>query len=194
MDIKSALSSAGKAIKNLGLKELTPKESQDMMKNLVNKNGQVLKGSMFKPGTLLTYRYQAEDKSQVWDRTPFVMVLSSNSKYVLGLNFHWAPVQKRVWLVNYIIKMNRKNIRAGKPMSITYKKMKPAIKYIGLYPVIRLYLKKNISRYGVIVPDDMFMPAARLRSETFTGGKVNSTTLWSRAVMKAKSAKRKLTA
>ena len=71
--------------------------------------------------------------------------------------------------------------------------MKGAIKGIGLYPVIRLYIKNRISAKGVIIPDSMLIQAAKMKSETFTGGKVSSTTLWSRAVQKAKTAKRKLT-
>ena len=70
---------------------------------------------------------------------------------------------------------------------MTYRKIKPAVNQIGLYPVIRLYIKKNISIYGLKVPDDMLMQAAKMKTETFTGGKTNSTTLWSRAVLKTKS-------
>jgi len=191
MNLKSILKKISKTLK--GQKELTPKESQEMMSNLINKNAKTLSISDFKPGTLLTFKYNAKDKSQIYDKTPFVMVIKQTSKYVLGVNFHWAPVKKRLILVEYILKQNSKNIRNNNSLKIKYHDLKGALNTIGMYPVIRLYIKKRISSKGIIVPDELIRQAAKMKSETFTQGRASSTTLWSRAVQKAKTTKRKLT-
>ena len=177
--------------KNLGTKELTPKESVEMMQNLIKTSKTNIQKEL-KPGTLIMFKYDAKDKSEIYDRTPFVMVLSKTSKYLLGVNFHWMPVSKRQVLVDFILKSNSKNIRNKRPITMSYKRIKGAVKAIGLYPVIRLYLRGRISKLGVRVPDELISTAAKMRGETFTQGKASSTTLWQRALQKYKTAKRKL--
>ena len=167
-------------IKNMGVKELTPKESIEMMKNLM-KTSKVNIQNELKPGNLVTFMYDAKDKTQIYDKTPFVMVLSTTSKYLLGVNFHWLPVTRRAILVDYILKKNQINIRKKQPLQISYKDIRMAIKNIGAFPVVRLYIRARMSPQGVKVPDELIMTAAKMRTETFTAGKANSTTLWSRA-------------
>jgi len=167
-------------VKNLGTKELTPKESIDMLKNLIRTNKTSIQDKL-KPGTLLTFVYDAKDKEQNYDRTPFVMVLSTTSKYMLGCNFHWANIKKRQLIVQYILEKNKNRIRKKLKIKMTYKELRALMKTIGMFPVIRLYIRKRMSSKGVVVPDDMLMEAVKMRTETFTKGKANSTTLWQRA-------------
>lgn len=190
--LKKAVKSTVTSIKNFGTKELTSKESADMMKNLLKTSRTKLGRKQIKPGALISFSYRAQDQLKSYDKTPLVMVLSQNNKYVLGINFHWAPVNKRLVLVNFILNSNKSNIKSGKPLEMTYEGIRGAVKSIGAFPVIRLYIKRNMSKYGVVVPDELLLQAAKMKTETFTRGKTNSTTLWSRAVLKAKTAKRKL--
>jgi len=178
-------------VKKLGTRELTPKESVEMLKNMIKKNKVSIQKEL-KPGALVTFVYDAKDKDNIYDRTPFVMVLSTTSKYLLGINFHWMPISKRQILVNYILHRNRKRIRMKKPLRITYRELRATVKSIGVFPVIRLYIRGRMSKYGVRVPDELLSQAAKMKTETFTGGKANSTTLWTRAKQKALTAKRKL--
>jgi len=53
-------------IKNLGAKELTPKESMEMLKNLIKKSKVPIQKHL-KPGALVTFIYDAKDKSQDYD-------------------------------------------------------------------------------------------------------------------------------
>ena len=78
------------------------------------------------------------------------------------------------------------------PLKVKYKDIREAVKRIGAFPVVRLYIRGRISQQGVKIPDDMLMQAAKLATETFTGGKVNSTTLWQRAKINAQTAARKI--
>jgi hypothetical protein len=178
-------------IKNLGSKELTPKESMEMLKNLVKKSKVPIQKHL-KPGALITFVYDAKDKTQKYDRTPLVMVLSTTSKYMLGANFHWLPTSKRQILVQYILDKNKNRIRKKLPINMTYKSIRAAMKGIGAFPVVRLYIRGRMSSNGVRIPDELLMQASKMKTETFTKGKVNSTTLWTRAKQKALSAKRKL--
>jgi len=185
------LKKAVKKIKNLGAKELTPKESLEMLKNLIKKSKVPIQKNL-KPGAIITFVYDAMNKEADFDRTPLVMVLSSTSKYMLGCNFHWMPTSKRQILVQYILDKNKNRIRKNLPIQISYKSLRSAMKSIGAFPVVRLYIRGRMSRMGVRIPDELLMQATKMKTETFTKGKANSTTLWTRAKQKAMSAKRKL--
>ncbi len=178
-------------VKNIGTKELTPKESIEMMKNLM-KSSKVPIQKNLKSGNLITFVYNAKDKTQDYDRTPFVLVLSTTQKYMLGLNFHWMKVNRRMMLVDYLLKTQTKQIRNKQPFNVSYRKLKSFVKQLGAYPVIRLYIRGRMSSTGVKVPEDLLMQAAKMKTETFTKGKKNSTTMWSRAKQKALTTKRKL--
>ena len=184
------LKNAIKKIKNLGAKELTPKESMEMLKNLL-KNSKVPIQNHLKSGNIVSFVYFAKNNEENFDRTPLVMVLSTNSKYMLGCNFHWLITSKRQILVQYILDKNKNRIRKGLPIQITDKSLRAAMKNIGAYPVIRLYIRGRMSSTGVKIPDELLMQAAKMKTETFTQGRANSTTLWTRAKQKFLSAKRK---
>ena len=184
------LKSAIDKIKNLGSKELTPKESMEILKNLIKKSKVPIQKHL-KSGNIITFIYDAKFEKETFDRTPLVMVLSTTSKYMLGANFHWLPTNKRQILVQYILDKNKNRIRKKLPLQITYKSIRAAMKSIGAFPVVRLYIRGRMSSSGVKIPDELLMQAAKMKTETFTKGKVNSTTLWSRAKNKAKTAKRK---
>ena len=184
------LKKAYNKVKNLGAKELTPKESMEMLKNLIKTEKGAIQNKL-KPGVLLTFVYDAKFKEFDYDRTPLVMVLSATGKYMLGCNFHWLPSSRRQTLVQYILDENERRIRKKLPLQMTYKKLRAAMKGIGAFPVVRLYIRKRMSPKGVIVPSELLMQAAKMKTETFTQGKANSTTLWTRAKLKAKSLKRK---
>jgi len=184
------LTKTANRIKNLGVKELTPKESIQMFKNLA-KTSKVPIQKHIKSGNLITFVYNAKDKTQDYDKTPFVLVLSSTSKYMLGLNFHWMPVNRRMMLVDYLLSTQTKQIRNKMPFKVSYRKLKSFINKLGAYPVVRLYIRSRMSSTGVKVPEDQMMQAAKMKAETFTKGKKNSTTLWTRAQQKARALKKK---
>lgn len=161
------------------IKQLDAKQSaaqiRKFLKSLVK-----LDSSSFTPGNLLIYRYNAKDKSAMYDKRPMVLVLAATKRHVLGLNFHWIPFSMRIWLVRYILKQNKARIRRGEKIVFGYKKIKPLLKKMGYAPCIRLYIRaqRRISPNGVVLPPERLIEAAQLRMEMFTG--VPERELWKR--------------
>lgn len=163
-------------------KGLNAKESFEFVKKMLQTKKQKLTLKDFEPGKLLMYKYNAKNKEETFDATPLVLVLKYSRRYVLGINFHWAPIPLRIILVKKILNMNKRNIKEGKALDFSYKDLKPFLKRIGFAPIIRVYLKNRISELGVIIPPEHLMDAARTKSETFTNGKVSAEELYKRAI------------
>lgn len=147
------------------------KEALKIVKNLVKHGTSQLRASDFKFGNMLFIRYDAKFKENVYDKTPLIFTLNTSKSYVLGLNLHWTPIPLRVTLVKIILKLNKANIKNNRPLEINYKMVKPLILQLGLGPVIRLYIKKRISRRGVIIPPDQWVIASKLNIANFSNGK-----------------------
>jgi hypothetical protein len=162
------------------IKELTKRESADYVKELMKTKTNIKK--KFQPGRILFYQYNAKDKTQTYDKTPLVMVLKSNKSHMLGLNFHWLPMPLRVLLIKKIISLNKQNIKNKVPLEFSYRTLKPFLKKLGYAPCIRLYIRTRVSTAGVLIPDSQLMNVARLKSETFTKGKVSAEELYKRAL------------
>ena len=165
---------------------LTTKQSIDFLKDLFKNNKKTLTSDDFRPGKILSFSYDAKDKSQKYDKTPLVLVLRRNKSHPLAINFHWAPVPMRVMLINIILKTNKGNIKKDRELNFGYKALKPLLKKLGFAPIIRLYINSRISSKGVVVPNSEFMNAAKMKSESFTGGKESAEKLYSKAVKRSK--------
>jgi hypothetical protein len=165
------------------LPELSASQSIKKMKELFKgKKKLVLKD--FTPGRMLTFFYNAKDKTQTFDKTPLVFVLRRNKTHTLGINMHWSPYPLRQTLIKKILTSgkNRSNIKKGLPIVFSYKDLKPFLKRIGFAPIIRLYINNRISSSGVVIPDDEMMTATRIKSETFTQGRVSAEKLYKKAI------------
>lgn len=163
-------------------KGLNVKESFEFVKKMLKTKKTKLTLKDFEPGKLLMYKYNAKNKEETFDATPLVLILKYSRRYVLGINFHWAPIPLRIVLVKKILNMNKRNIKEGKALDFSYKDLKPFLKRIGFAPIIRVYLKNRISELGVIIPPEHLMDAARTKSETFTNGKISAEELYKRAI------------
>lgn len=166
------------------MKSLSAKDSFKIVKEMLKTRTKKLTLKDFVPGSLLMYKYNAKNREETFDATPLVMVLKTSRRYVLGINFHWLPIPLRVVLVKKILYMpiNIRNIKNGKPLEFSYKELKPFLKKVGYGPVIRLYIKNRISEMGVVIPPEDLMIAARLKTETFTQGRVSAETLYKKAL------------
>lgn len=175
-------------------KELTPAESVKIVKKLVKDKKRINKADWI-PGNIIYTYYLAKDMTQVYDRTPLVLILRRNKTHTLGLNFHWIPFKMRDNLARYILKLNKKNIEQGKPLEFSYRQLKPILKNYGYAPCIRLYINHRFRSSGTVIPPDRLVEVARLRTETFTKGKYTAEQLYAKAVKdgrrRAKARKRK---
>lgn len=133
-----------------------------------------LKPNYLAPGNLLVYKYDAKDKSVVYDRRPMVLILAVSNQYMLGLNFHWIPFAMRMYLVKYIYRHNK-----GKGgIDFSYRKLKPMMKKLGYAPCIRLYIRRRMSKKCVPIPLDRIVEVAQLNMAMFTG--IPEKTLWNK--------------
>ena len=123
--------------------------------------------SNFKIGKMILFKYNAKDKSMKYDRLPCIIILNRNKYHTLGINFHWAPLNYRISLIEYILKLNEKNIKNNKPLEVSYDELKKFIKKTKGYPIIRKYINLRISKSGIIVPDNLMLPAVKYSNTDF---------------------------
>jgi len=152
------------------IKELSIPQSKKAARDLLIRERKRITSADFKPGNLIFTRYNAKDKTRVFDKTPLALVLRRNSHHTLVLNFHWLPMNMRINLVKVIIKMNAQNIKNNKRLEFDYRQLKPLLKRYGYAPVIRLYINSRIGSLGVVIPPERLLEVAKLKTETFTGG------------------------
>lgn len=165
------------------------KDSNKYFKKLLKEKKQLTKKDLI-PGNTIFFAYNAKYKDEIYDKTPVSLILRRNKTHTLGLAFHWIPYNMRLSLIKYIMRVNKENIKKGKPLDFSYKDLKPRLKSLGYAPCIRLYINKRMSRNGVVIsPDRLFI--ARLRTETFTGGRYTADQLYKKAVNKSNKRKRK---
>lgn len=171
---------AKKSRLHLKVKELSPKDSVEAVKELLKKRRR-LEGKDLKPGHLIFTYYDAKYKENTYDKTPLVLILRRNATHTLGLNFHWIPYSMRINLVKFIIEQNAANIRQRKPLKFSYQQLKPMLKSLGYAPCIRLYINGRFAPTGVVLPSHKLMEVARLKAETFTQGKYSAYQLYAMA-------------
>ena len=162
------------------------KDANKMMKDLIQKPIS-LKASDFKPGKIILYTYRAKNESNPYDMSPMNMILGRSKKYTLCWAINWTPPEMREKVLDYIMKLNKKNIKKGKEIEIDYKTIRKIVK--GLGPVIRLYLNNRISPKGVVVPSYQYYKVTHLRAENFIG--ISSTDAWKMAKMNKKPRRKK---
>lgn len=174
----------------LKIKELSPSESYQKVKDLLKERKKMTKKNMI-PGNLIFTFYNAKYQENTYDRTPLILILRRNNTHTLGLNFHWIPLSMRLNLIKHIIRLNEKEIKRGSPLKFSYEKLRPLLKTLGYAPCIRLYINKRISSTGVIIPPERLMEVARLKTETFTAGKYSASQLYTMARQAGRKSSRK---
>lgn len=153
--------------KNSG--ELSVKDSIKVIKNLI-KNRKHIRNNDIKPGIILFTQYSAKYDKMVYDRTPLVLILRRGTTHTLGLNFHWVPYRMRITLIRAIMRINKANIKAQKPLKFEYKMLKAFLKKGGYAPCVRLYINRRFTLNGCIIPSTNLLEAAKLNTATFTKG------------------------
>ena len=105
--------------------QLSKSDSKKLLKELLRSAKRFRKDLI--PGNLILTMYDAKYKAP-YDARPLFLVLAKNSHHVLGLNFHWLPVNMRMKLIYAILKLNSKNIKEKKPLVFSFKQLKPFLK------------------------------------------------------------------
>jgi len=118
-------------------------------------------------GNLLTFEYNAIDKTEKYDKRPFIVSLGQsqkNKKHILGLNLHHIKSEsQRVLLASLIVEMLEKKKK------LYYKDVKSLIKKFEGSPILRQYAVRRISQKVIRMPQEVY-----LRAATFTQGDFSS--------------------
>ena len=121
------------------------------------------------------FKYDAlhKEKLHKWDRQPLVYPLDIGSKYILGVNLHWVPIQHRIRFINMLKDINKSKLKTRKRMTrIVYQMMKQdsILKYS--IQGIRLYISKRMSKVQIIDRDKIgILMLPRYRADKVRGGK-----------------------
>lgn len=146
--------------------QLSKSDSKKLLKELLRSAKRFRKDLI--PGNLILTMYDAKYKAP-YDARPLFLVLAKNSHHVLGLNFHWLPVNMRMKLIYAILKLNSKNIKEKKPLVFSFKQLKPFLKRFNYAPCVRLYIRSRFAPKGVIISPENLVKVARLDTAIFTG-------------------------
>ena len=102
------------------------------------------------PGKIYFFNYDSkmyeEGKLAYYDQFPIILVLNVDSKYILGLAFHYLPRQLREYFIKKIILANFKLLKKDLPANVPYKDIKDATNmfYKEGIVIIRKYIRQRI--------------------------------------------------
>lgn len=151
------------------IKELTPQEAKEMI-NTMLKNKVSIAGFLgsrkLRAGGILFFEYKAKTKI-VYDRYPLVLILKVSPNHMLGVNFHWINLDKRLKLIEHIININTHSGKIRFPLVFDYKQLKPFLKQNGYGLCLRCYIKKNMSRKATVLEPKYLLDVARLNLARF---------------------------
>lgn len=121
-----------------------------------------------KPGMIMLYRYDAKDKTKIFDKYPLTLILHKKGNYMLGVNLHWIEIHSRIRFVTALIKSNTD--RTGKfhyPLRFNYKQLVPLLKHSAYRNCVRLYIKRKVTSVGIIIEPIHLMDVARMKLAQF---------------------------
>lgn len=149
-------------------RKLTDSEQASLkyMKNKIVRN-EYMKKSHLTPGTMLFYTYNPKDQKSPYDRTPLILVIAKSSKHVLGINFHWAPIEMRKKILKIFMNANKTNIKNKKPLELSKAMSKEM--YRLCRPIFRKYIIKRMSKKCAVIPHTEMGYVINLRAEHFIG-------------------------
>jgi len=139
-------------------KNTLKKTKREIMKDFKRKYTGKKQPKNFKPGAMITFKYDAIDDTKKFDKNPLVISLGlakDNNKHFYGLNMHWMPKNQRVLLASLVTEMlDKKN---GK---LEYEDVKPLMIKFKKSPILRRYAIRRVSQKVIEMPSDVFLRAA----------------------------------
>jgi len=146
------------------------KENKGMKKRFakeyLKKYGTGKSQKTFTPGNLISFKYDAKHKENKFDKNPLVVSLGDSKEhgraYFYGLNIHWLPEKQRILVASLIVEMLDMN--NGK---LEYKDIKPVMKIFKNSPVLRMYIKGNVSNRIIQMEKDVYLRAASIDYATW---------------------------
>lgn len=128
------------------------------------------KTNRVRPGTLITFQYDAKGKDTLkyWDKQPMILVVDVLSDGFTGLNMHYLPARQRLLLMEALL-----NKTVGKKekahVQISYDLLKGAAKYKWFKPTFKRYLVGHVKRPMILIPEEDWLYAVMLPTAKFVG-------------------------
>ena len=142
------------------------KLSLKYMKNKITKSER-LRREFLVTGTMLFYTYNPKDQDNPYDKTPLILVVARSKKHILGINFHWAPIEMRKKILKIFMNANKANIKNKRPLELSKAMSKEM--YRLCKPIFRKYIIKRMSRRCAVIPHTEMGYVINLRAEHFIG-------------------------
>jgi hypothetical protein len=123
---------------------------RNFWKKYTEKNLRTGRSKNIIPGKIYFFNYDSkmyeEGKLAYYDAFPIILVLSVDSKYILGLAFHYLPRLTREYFIKKIILKNYKLLKKELPAHVPYYEIKNAANlwYREGMVIIRKYIRSRI--------------------------------------------------
>ena len=149
---------------NITKKEVK-KVKRDFVKDFKRKYTSTKTVDKFEAGSLVTFTYNALDKTKKFDKKPLILSLGFSKKFgrqrFLGLNLHHLPESQRVLLASLVVEMLKKKKK------LTYNDVLPLIKKFKGSPILRMYAMRRVSKKVIKMPQDIYLRAASIDYATW---------------------------
>ena len=141
---------------------------------LVRQMGTERYENRFRLGHMYMFVYDPKHKETLpyYDRFPLIFPINRAKGGILGINFHYLPLQLRAKLMDslYEVSTNDKYDETTR-MRISYNLLNDATKYKEFKPTVKHYLTSQIrTRLVYIAPSEwdvaLFLPTERFEKET----------------------------
>ena len=123
---------------------------RDFWKKYAEKNIRTGVSNTITPGKMYFFNYSSKGYEEgtlpYYDQFPIVLVIDVDSKYILGLAFHYLPRQTREYFIKKIILNNFKLLKKEMPARVPYEDIKNAsnLWYREGMVIIRKYIRRRI--------------------------------------------------
>lgn len=129
-----------------------------------------------KPGSIVTYNYQAKLDGILpyWDRFPLVIVIDVNKDGWFGMNLHYLPPETRALLLDKLSKFWTDTRMDDKTrLRVTYRTLKASTKYREVQPCLKRYLTTQVRSKVFFIPAEEMEQIIFLPYESFKGASSN---------------------
>jgi hypothetical protein len=127
-----------------------------------------------RPGHMYFFGYDAKHKDTLpyWDAMPLVIPISETSTSIIGLNFHYMPMEYRIKILDALFTiMTNDKMNEQTKVRLSYRIVQSSSRFKAFKPCIKQYLKSNFTTQFILVPASywevaVFLPVAQWKGTT----------------------------
>jgi len=127
-----------------------------------------------RPGHMYFFGYNAKHKDTLpyWDAMPLVIPVSETKTSIIGLNFHYMPMEYRIKILDALHTItNNDKLDEKTKVKLSYRLVSSSSKFKAFAPCVKQYLKSNFTTQFILVPANyweiaIFLPVAQWQGAT----------------------------